>query len=1170
MPISIKNYQTITNLYAADTKDANLVVIPYMRHLDFMNLLKYVLHDACDFLVKRVLNEYKGNQDYYVLGGKAINYFISKKHMKQSFDFDIHLIASPLNPRPSIDTFGMYMEDHLNRFTNLPYMKGFRRQLFENLKNHNIVDDSLLGNYMNDNLFFYGARFYNEDESVGVSGIFIMIRCRDNLYREDADSKERNIKYSNYKSSDKSEPPHNIIYLPISDIDLDSFNFGIPNNSNFITTGKDNIRYASYLYLVFNLINDICTRPAKRDNSLMKLKKMICYQNLSCEIVTDDSKTFFDKLVAERKSLSGTITGEGYKVPVTRLTSRVYPPILFNNLDVFSNVSNPAHFVSIIRQAYQNIQTTFPKNSKINNTRVCRNHVLDNTSTEPCSIFNDGIEIGLPYTFLERAVLEQDSPTPSTRMIRGTIYEYTKTPLSRPVNTFCNYMALNISTGVELYRNIDRYEIKHSTGVAHTNVYINNQSIGDICTEMDTVFDNVFAQYSSASYANIFARIKDIITVYSFQEIYTFNDGKNPKISINYLNIGDIFVIPSYVSASYCSKYNHSSFSQYYKVLLKINIHKNCNRWILLNKYSDSPTEYEILIKRGSAFIIDNIDYQTVLKKGLSVEYITLTVRLCDDIAQALTYGSEHIKYDPEPITNDVRFTNAIEYAYDNFLCRQYPGDELQIMFYIWRYNHALANSMRKSLYVPVIAAYLQRSTKSNLPSHLQSSKYTYTYDNILKLSIATLFAVCGRKGEEGFVDDGKKYMSYLRDSANMFGEFATKMSDLFSADDITSLNLIIIDKVNLKNTDAYAWIMSLAHDLEMLRLRDMDLSIMEQAFTQDECATIINMVQECLKKGGEIVHTCTVNGRRYNINNPPTQYDSILFPKANSDIKYYMKLLNDTLYPRADSIGILGVAKEAKEAKEAKREAKEEEVVGEAKLEEKEEEVVGDVGDVKDVLVGGMNSRVENRMDKSTTYIIPNTESDNIELFNINQPIVKLKNIDKIIDNIFNVHPNYFNPDETDSSNIYITRQLTKLLKWKNTPCKSTPIKSSRKSSIIIQPGYADDNLNLLDDDRYCILKTCFIMETVEMKDSTYMQDMERYTERYMNYVNLLFQYEPNKQYPEQYAIKNHRVTDGTRFIRPDPPGMESMIPVMGGGYANIYNLNKYNYTKLHKLENP
>ena len=94
--------------------------------------------------------------------------------------------------------------------------------------------------------------------------------------------------------------------------------------------------------------------------------------------------------------------------------------------------------------------------------------------------------------------------------------------------------------------------------------------------------------------------------------------------------------MPNFLSTSYVFFKDIHKFLSPVKVLYKIKIKKDIMRplnWILVDKYSQLSNEKEILIKSGSFFVIESIEYLPVEKINESEYYNikVITMRLCYD-----------------------------------------------------------------------------------------------------------------------------------------------------------------------------------------------------------------------------------------------------------------------------------------------------------------------------------------------------------------------------------------------------------------------------------------------------------------------------------------------------------------------------------------------------------
>ncbi|AKI80124.1 hypothetical protein QJ850_gp575 [Acanthamoeba polyphaga mimivirus] len=149
---------------------------------------------------------------------------------------------------------------------------------------------------------------------------------------------------------------------------------------------------------------------------------------------------------------------------------------------------------------------------------------------------------------------------------------------------------------------------------------------------------------------------KDEFDVVSVQTFLYFNapNGQIIDSSNLIMDIGSIIYMPNFLSTSYVFFKDIHKFVSPVKVLYKIKIKKDITKplnWILVDKYSQLSNEKEILIKSGSFFVIESIEYLPVEKINENKYYNikVITMRLCydmnDAISHASNFGTENLLY---------------------------------------------------------------------------------------------------------------------------------------------------------------------------------------------------------------------------------------------------------------------------------------------------------------------------------------------------------------------------------------------------------------------------------------------------------------------------------------------------------------------------------------------
>ncbi|XWV25061.1 hypothetical protein QJ856_gp0716 [Tupanvirus deep ocean] len=191
---------------------------------------------------------------------------------------------------------------------------------------------------------------------------------------------------------------------------------------------------------------------------------------------------------------------------------------------------------------------------------------------------------------------------------------------------------------------VDQTQIKVLEDIANGihNNFIYMEQDNDYLTDKSILFNNEF-------------------TVYSTQTFLYFFDPQGRFTDFNYLEemIGSIIFMPNFLSTTYDPQ-QLSTFLRNDKVIYKIKINNLKKNWLLLGKYSQIPTENEILIRANSYFTITNINFealQTFDILGGSQEYNikVITMVLCDNLQEAIEISKK--------IPNNSQVINLLDFA---------------------------------------------------------------------------------------------------------------------------------------------------------------------------------------------------------------------------------------------------------------------------------------------------------------------------------------------------------------------------------------------------------------------------------------------------------------------------------------------------------------------------
>jgi hypothetical protein len=761
-PLILKNIKTIKGIQNIELKEA-------------VKLIEFSLSEIIDFLIKKALHDPKITElriDYYIIGGKAINNIIKLKYLEKSFDFDIHV-----REEEDILNISKYITDYCNEELNKSYNQQYRRQLYIKLQSLNLVDLECRDYYRDDDLIFFGDRI-NRTTCNPISGLFIKLKLKKNLFIYNTE----NIIYTNmYRTGTyldlvlvDADITNNILYIPIADIDPDALTFGVnvykPNIESTPSIYKnplENINYADFSILLFNLLKCIAKVPNKIESNGNKLKKLIKILYYNCNIYyeydsLDKFNMMYKKIINQLMLHKDTIIYEDGDLMLKQFIDD-------NNISDLSRNTTYGIFIEKLVNKIINLNDiSFKENN-------CYSFLGTDSIFDRADLFKYGTDITLKLSELEDIIAEYDA--------LGNYYYFLQfsDKLSRNLNIFCYYWYNFINLVV------DDYIYNNSTVIKNVlDKYISfNVKTINYKHVMDTM-NNIYNDYHSDSRIILIKNeMNDIFNVYSLQHItnFTMMDGlvNRSFIDLSYIKEGDIIQINQYLSTSFNPTVDFFPFlsdTPANRILLKIQINKNNRNWILINRYSEHPTEFEILLKENSIFIIKRIDYGVVSIKNengddIKKEYKIISLEICDDldpienkllINKVLNTLPTHISYH---ILKAPLFIKVLKYVYTTYFTKPYTeshciyfdyDNELPCAFtdymeneydgIIYKYNHALPHTVRVACWIQLL--YLQDIIyNSNLFGPRTNSVMNKYF--VLKTCIASIFMISGRESEAGF-----------------------------------------------------------------------------------------------------------------------------------------------------------------------------------------------------------------------------------------------------------------------------------------------------------------------------------------------------------------------------------------------------------------------------------
>jgi hypothetical protein len=163
----MSNYKDIYEVYnnpeyiLNDIYDENGMKINNI--LEFYNFLERILVEVMENIFFAGLQESTNKYPLVLIGGKAINQYISLNKLSSSFDFDIHIYDDYTGKNINIATCGNDIVNNINNcldfnFSGEPRLYLFRLYIFDILKKYGLVTDNEFNHYKNEQLFSFGYR----------------------------------------------------------------------------------------------------------------------------------------------------------------------------------------------------------------------------------------------------------------------------------------------------------------------------------------------------------------------------------------------------------------------------------------------------------------------------------------------------------------------------------------------------------------------------------------------------------------------------------------------------------------------------------------------------------------------------------------------------------------------------------------------------------------------------------------------------------------------------------------------------------------------------------------------------------------------------------------------------------------------------------------------------
>jgi len=828
-----------------------------------INLIEFSLSEIIDLIVKKQLEKINTIK-YNIVGGKGLNNIIRNKYLAKSFDFDIH-VKNDID----VENISKHIVTECNNELNLEWQQMLRKIMYQKLLTLNMVDATLENYYMNAPLIYYGVRNHRTVDGPNIKGLFLKLKLRNNLF----EYKKKAIDYTNYYTNSLVDlngniDGKNILYIPIADIDTDAqLNFGIKVydvQESIYQNPMENVNYADYLILLFNLINCVSKINGKTESNLNKYNKMIKPLYYNCNIYRYHDLNKFNELVAK----INTQLQNHININIYNTSSVKFKQLIDNNKVSYINRTT----------TYGNIIETI-----INNILNMRDEILNRKcqiTIGPSSIIKNSIfKDSINDIDKNRFLFEFDNILYDLDKINLNYYvlQYTG-PIYRKINLYCNYINNKIDT-----TNIESYNTSTFVNpIRFYNILINLDARTNTYSETILQINNLYDNYhNDPRIINMKNNLKDSFYIYSLQTVTNLTQMDNllnrSFIDLTYIKPGDIIEISQYISGTMDLQFDFSSFNNVptNNIFYKIKINKNNNKWIIINKYSMEPSEAEILIKQGSIFIIQSIDYEVVRINSDVKEYKIITLELCDDTNMDILKKKILISNGFKPLDNVLKssiFIETAKYAYEKHFKHAYKESNCRYLTAepsipinitdingnsinetIHKNNHSLAHSIRVACWIQLLYLHNKLYNDDNTIDHIF----------LIKTCIASLFMITGRESEADVstkdIDrndferycpgiDFNPYERYLKASANNFETYVRTIQDLnlFSEEEIFDYKYCLEyyyyiftdtqaplsapalpNDINRKNKrKLYSEYFKIAHDIDLIRCTDRSILI--------------------------------------------------------------------------------------------------------------------------------------------------------------------------------------------------------------------------------------------------------------------------------------------------------------------------------------------------------
>lgn len=579
-------------------------------------------------------------QNYYILGGKAINRIVNQSYLDNSFDFDIHLYS---RDRHVITTdfefkydFGNHIISNINDFLNRENTKIYRFFLYQILLEHNFITPAQKPHYLNAQLFYIGERTKKRKHSeIRIFSLFIHFKLRPNIISDFGTNNMSN--YPEGFNVDDGTGPSIDLFYPISDISSDDDgSFSLPiNTEQDIIIASDGLHYASYVYVLYNLIKYVAfkntNKNPKQEKNFNKLLKLSDINNYSCSFIMSYPPKIFYNAINEAKFSRNTTIMYNSKIIPDGVT--VPYSLIINGINIY----NPDMPMWEAIQMYYITYTRFYNklNSLCTKNIILHEYPNTNNITKD-KIFNDDFEYKSFLGLLEFMTYNADT--------ERYLLLYT-TPANILIKTYLQYKYFEYDISKIEY---GEYPVYHDGKLLlsqfpriDTAVNINPTTIENICNKISETFKNMRDDKKQYNYMT--TNLKNNFNVYRLASFFSYKTSKTQLFNSSIICKKGIMYIPYFQSTSYSNAYRFDTFLNEMSILLEISISKNFNKWAMLNSYSGSSSECEILLDKDIFYYITNYKYIPIRKNNIYMEIPMLNVIAFNNFNDVSAYAATQI-----------------------------------------------------------------------------------------------------------------------------------------------------------------------------------------------------------------------------------------------------------------------------------------------------------------------------------------------------------------------------------------------------------------------------------------------------------------------------------------------------------------------------------------------